>query len=136
MSSVIIYKEESYAIIGASMRVHSVLGAGFLESVYVEALRREFEKSGIVFEKERKLRVHFGDIRLDKYFKADFVCYQEILLEIKAVSFLIKDFERQVLNYLKASNKKLGLLINFGEKSLVYKRIINPDIRDNNSHNL
>ncbi|MCH5596527.1 GxxExxY protein [Niabella ginsengisoli] len=133
MASEIIYKEESHAIIGACMRVHSALGAGFLESVYVEALGKELESSGIVFEKEKKLRILFGNVWLDKYFKIDFVCYEDILLEIKAVSFLIKDFERQVLNYLKASNKRLGLLVNFGEKSLVYKRIINPNIRDNHS---
>jgi GxxExxY protein len=121
----IVYKEESYRIIGSCMVVHQKLGDGFLESVYQEALEIQFEKDDIPFIKERKLNIQFDDIQLDKYFKADFVCFNSIIVELKSTPFVHQNDLNQVLNYLKATDMKLGILVNFGEKSLTYKRVIN-----------
>lgn len=121
----ILYKDESYQLIGICMNIHSTLGFGFLEAVYCEILEKEFVRMNIPFQREVKLDLYFNGIKLEKQYKADFVCYDDIILEIKSVSFLHENFTRQTLNYLKATEKKLGLLINFGEKSLKYKRIIN-----------
>ena len=123
--STIIYKEESYQIIGAAMEVHRILGPGFAEAVYKEALAIEFELRSIPFEREKQLKISYKDRILKKNFQSDFVCYGKIVVEAKALSQLISDHEAQVLNYLKATNFRLGLLINFGEKSLVYKRLAN-----------
>lgn len=107
------------------MDVHRKLGNGFLESVNQEALEREFIKQDIPFLKQHKLNVFMDGEPLKKYFKVDFLCYSSIILEIKAVAFLSNDFSKQTINYLKASNLKIGLLINFGETSLKWKRFIN-----------
>ncbi len=107
------------------MEVHKNLGPGFLESVYSEALQLEFEKANIPYEKEKKLPVIYNDKPLKKYFKADFVCYNSIILELKATKFLIESDYRQTLNNIKATKFKLGILINFGELSLKYRRVIN-----------
>ena len=123
--SQLLFEEETYKIIGACITVHKKLGGGFLESVYEEALKRELEKEEIPFETQKKLKVFYDGSELSKYFIADFVCYEKIILEIKSVSFLNKNLESQVINYLKATNKEVGLLINFGEKSLKWKRFIN-----------
>ena len=125
MEDKILHKDESYNIIGICMNIHSNLGFGFLEAVYCEILEKEFIKNNIPYKREVKLDLFFNGEKLDKKYKADFVCYEDIILEIKSVSFLNETFKKQTLNYLKATNKKLGLLINFGEKSLKYKRIIN-----------
>ncbi len=90
-----------------------------------EALKRELEKEEIPFETQKKLKVFYDGSVLNKHFIADFVCFEGIILEIKSVSFLNKNLESQVINYLKATNKEVGLLINFGEKSLKWKRFIN-----------
>ena len=121
----LIYEEETYKIIGACMTVHKILGAGFLESVYEEALEKELIKVGVKFERQKKLHVYYDGDELKKYFIADFVCYDKIILEIKSVSFLAQNFKQQVINYLKSTNLELGLLVNFGEKSLTWKRFIN-----------
>ncbi|WP_034919531.1 GxxExxY protein [Gillisia sp. CAL575] len=123
--SKLLFEEETYKVIGACMTVHKNLGSGFLESVYEEALRRELKKEEIPFETQKKLKVFYDGSELSKYFIADFVCYEKIILEIKSVSFLNKNLESQVINYLKATNKEVGLLINFGEKSLKWKRFVN-----------
>ena len=125
MDEKIIFKEESYKIIGICMNIHSTLGNGFLEAVYSELLEKEFVKNNIPYQREVKLDLFFNGEKLDKKYKADFICFDNIILEIKAVSFIHENFTKQTLNYLKATDKKLGLLINFGEKSLKYKRIIN-----------
>ena len=125
MDEKIIFKEESYKIIGICMNIHSTLGNGFLEAVYSEVLEREFVKNNIPYLREVKRDLFFNGEKLDKKYKADFICFDNIILEIKAVSFIHENFTKQTLNYLKATDKKLGLLINFGEKSLKYKRIIN-----------
>lgn len=121
----ILYKEESYKIIGACMKVHRILGPGFLESVYQEALQKEFQEQKIPFEQEVKLNVYYNGQRLNKFFKADFLCHNKIVLEVKAVSFLPPSAWLQLRNYLVTANKDLGILINFGESSLKYKRIVN-----------
>jgi GxxExxY protein len=106
------------------MSVHQKLGNGFLESVYQEALEKEMNKEEIPFERQKKIRIKYEDEYLEKYFMADFVCYHRIILEIKAVTALINDHMAQVLNYLKATNYPVGLLINFGQPSLIWKRLI------------
>ena len=121
----IIYKEESYKIIGACMEVHKKLGAGFLESVYSEALEIEFKNVGIPYEREKKLPVYYNDKPLKKYFRADYVCYNSIIVELKAIKYSTDADRKQTLNNVKATNFKLGLLINFGTPSLTYKRVVN-----------
>ena len=123
----ILYKEESYKIVGACMKVHRELGAGFLEAVYEEALKKEFINSGIPFENQVKLHVFYEGQQLNKYYKADFICYNKIILEIKSVSQVNDVFYGQIKNYLAATKIELGMLINFGLPSLTYKRIINSN---------
>ncbi len=106
------------------MDVHKELGSGFLESVYHEALSIEFEEREIPFVSEEKLEVLYKGRILDKYFEADFVCFDQIIIEIKAVSEIKGIHKAQVINYLKATGKKLGILINFGAESLEYERLV------------
>ena len=106
------------------MEVHSMLGCGFSEAVYQEALAIEMTERGIPFELEKLIQIDYKGKVLKKYYQADFVCYDKIILELKALSALTSEHESQLLNYLKATGLKLGILINFGEKSLVYKRFI------------
>lgn len=121
----IIFKNESYLIIGARMEVHKKLGAGFLESVYAEALGIEFKKLNIPYEREKKLAIFYDNKPLTKYFKADFVCYDSIIIELKSSKYLNEEDHRQTKNNVKATQFKLGLLVNFGTPSLTYKRIVN-----------
>lgn len=118
-------KEETFAIIGAAMDVHKQLGFGFLEAVYQEALAIELTIRGIPFVQERSINITYKQHQLSKYYIADFLCFENIIIEIKALSELTNTHEAQVLNYLKATGLKVALLINFGEKSLKYKRIAN-----------
>ena len=120
----LIYKEEAYKIIGAAMEVHRELGPGFLEAVYQEALELEFQKQNIPYEREKLLNIYYKGIKLKKHYSADFVCYDKIVVELKALSELNNDNAAQILNYLKTSELKLGLLLNFGAKSLQYKRLV------------
>ena len=106
------------------MKVHAELGAGFLESVYQEALEKQFIKDNVPYKREQKLRIQFDSELLDKYFKSDFVCYDKIIVELKSTSMIYKKDEEQLVNYLKATNIKLGILVCFGSKSLTYKRIV------------
>ena len=121
----LIFKEESYKIIGACMEVHKKLGPGFLESVYSEALELEFNNVAISYEKEKKLPVFYEDKPLKKFFRANFVCFDSIIIELKATKFLIDADKKQTLNNVKATNFKLGLLVKSGELSLKYHRVIN-----------
>ncbi|MBL7789482.1 MAG: GxxExxY protein [Chitinophagales bacterium] len=120
----IFLKEESYKIIGLCMEVHNQLGAGFLEIVYKDALEYEIRKENIRFEREKKFEVNYKGIVLPHNFYADFVVFNEIILEVKSTSNLCDADIAQCLNYLKVSQCKLAILVNFGEKSLVYKRIV------------
>ncbi len=106
------------------MEVHSKLGSGFLEAVYQEALVIEFEKRGIPFKQEEKLEIKYKDQTLSKYYEADFICYDKIIVETKAIKELSGIDEAQVINYLKATGLKIGLLINFGADSLEHKRLL------------
>lgn len=119
-----LFEDETYQIIGACMTVHRELGGGFLESVYQEALSIELEETDVPFVKEQRLQVTYKEQILNKYYYADFVCFGKIIVEMKAIDALLKEHKAQVLNYLKATGYKLGLLINFGAKSLEYKRVI------------
>jgi GxxExxY protein len=110
----ILFKDESYAIIGACIKMHSELGAGFLEAVYQEALEKEFTKRNIPFLRQPRLSLFFDGEKLKKYYIADFICYNSIILEIKATSFLSETTIKQLHNSLKASKQRLGILINFG----------------------
>ncbi|NGY37430.1 GxxExxY protein [Flavobacterium sp. XN-5] len=121
----ILYKEESFKIIGACMKVHRSLGAGFLEAVYEEALEKEFQVQEIPFKKQVKLELYYDNQKLNKHYRADFICYDSIILEIKAVQQIPIAFYAQLKNYLRCTKMELGMLINFGMTSLTYKRIIN-----------
>ena len=118
------YKEETYKIIGCAMEVHAELGHGFLESVYQEALSIVFDENDIPYEKEKVLKIFFRGKTLQKKFQADFYCYNNIIVETKAAKELTDKDLSQILNYLKATQKEVGLLINFGTKHLQYKRVI------------
>jgi len=120
----LIYKRDSYKIIGICMEVHNNLGAGFSEIVYKDALEYEFNKANISFEREKEYTVKYKDIILPHKFFADFVVADKIILEIKAVKKISDEFIAQVINYLAVSENKLALLVNFGEESLNYKRLI------------
>ena len=119
------YDEGTYKIIGAAMEVHRYLGCGFLEAVYGDALAIEFTNRNIPFEREKLINIKYKDTTLEHYYVADFVCYDSIIVELKAVTELNKTFEAQVLNYLNATGYESGLLINFGELSLKHHRIFN-----------
>ena len=116
--------QRTYKIIGAAMEVHKELGCGFLEAVYQEALEREFIDQAIPFRAQPFIKIAYKGKPLNKTYQPDFVCYDEIILEIKAISNLSGVEEAQVINYLKASGLNIGLLINFGAKSLEYKRFV------------
>lgn len=124
----IVYKEESYRIVGACMKVHSSMGAGFLEAVYQEALKEEFKKQEIPFEEQKKLSLFYESLRLKKFYRADFYCFDKIIVELKAVDYLNNNMRNQLTNYLKATKTKLGILVNFGKRSLEYHRILNPEV--------
>jgi len=120
----ILYREESYQIIGKCMEVHNQLGKGFLEIVYKDALEYEFKKANIPYEREKEYEVLYKDIILPHKFYADFVVFDKIILEAKAVSYLIEAHEAQTINYLKVSNCRLGLLVNFADTKLISKRFL------------
>jgi len=120
----LVYKEESYQIIGICMDVHNTLGRGFLEIVYKDALEYEFKKRAIPFEREKQYDVKYKEIILPHKYFADFVIFDKIILEIKAVEGIVDEFVKQTINYLAVSGCKLGLIINFGKEKLVYKRIV------------
>ncbi|MBC8243485.1 MAG: GxxExxY protein [Verrucomicrobia bacterium] len=115
---------ETYAIIGAAMAVHTELGNGFLEAVYQEALEREFQENKIPFEREQALAIDYRGAPLTTCYKADFVCFKSVIVELKALSDLTGTEDSQVINYLKASGLSRALLINFGTKKLQHKRSV------------
>ncbi len=119
----IIYKELSYAIVGAAMEVHRVLGPGFLEAVYQKALAHELTLRGIPFERQKELPVYYKG-QLVGHYVADLVVDGQIILELKAVSALTKAHEAQAHNYLAATGLRLAILLNFGAESLQQKRIV------------
>lgn len=120
----LIYKEECYQIIGKCFDVHNNLGPGFLEIVYKDALEYEFTKAKIPYSREKEYIVNYKEITLPHKFYADFVVIDKIILEVKAVAGIADEFIAQAINYLKVSNNKLALIVNFGELKLNYKRIV------------
>ena len=117
------YEEQTSKILNACIEVHNELGNGFLEPVYQEALEEEFKLQGIPYEREKLLPVMYKGKQLNKEYYADFVCYENIIVELKAVTNLVKAHKAQLLNYMKATKAEIGLLINFGETSLKWERI-------------
>jgi GxxExxY protein len=120
----LLYPEEVYHIIGACMEVHNELGGGFNEPVYQEALEIEFTDIGIPFEREKGLKINYKGKELRKRYVADFICFDLIIIELKSISGTLDEHIWQVINYLKVTDLRLGLLVNFGRKKLSYKRII------------
>jgi GxxExxY protein len=113
---------KTYAIIGAALEVHRQLGCGFLEGVYQEAMALELAERVIPFERERELPVEYKGKRLNVTYRADFICYGAVIVELKAVSRLTGVEEAQILNYMKVTGLETGILINFGAKSLETRR--------------
>lgn len=124
MNTSIIYKDESYLIIGKCFEVHNELGHGFLEAVYKDALEVVFKQGGILYEREKEYDIRFRNILLPHKFYADFVVLERMILEVKCVATLTDAHIAQTINYLKVSGNKLGLLVNFGRGKLEHKRLV------------
>lgn len=121
----LLFKDEVFQIIGAAIEVHRELGSGFLEAVYQEAMQVELRGRGIPFEAQKLLPIEFKGKILSKEYLADLLCYQEIIVELKAQERLTSREESQIMNYLKAARKRVGLLINFGSVGkLEWKRFV------------
>ena len=125
MGEELLYSDETYKLIGLCMKVHRELGCGFLEPVYQEAFEMLLKAEGVPYQREKQLPIYFMGQKLTKEYFADFVCYDKIILEFKAVSSLTAAHEAQLMNYLKASKMRMGLLCNFAETSFVYRRFVN-----------
>ena len=123
-NKLILLKEETFQIIGACMTVHTELGSGLLEAIYQAALEEEFKIQKLPHTREKELEVFYKNKLLNKKYQADFICHNEIIVELKATSTLEKSHEAQLINYLNITKSKVGLLINFGNKTLEYKRFI------------
>ena len=120
----LIYKDEVYAIVGAAMEVYNTLGSGFLEAVYQEAVEMELRARNIPCKAQQEIPIVYKGQRLKKSYLADLVAYDKIIVELKAISSLGRNEEAQLLNYLKATEMKVGLLINFGSyPDLQWKRM-------------
>lgn len=113
-SKKILYKEESYAVQGAVFEVYREMGCGFLEAVYQECLEKELIHQGIPFQSQAQLVLTYKGERLNQIYKPDFICYDKIIVELKAVKDIGDDHRAQMFNYLKVSGMRLGLLVNFG----------------------
>jgi GxxExxY protein len=117
---------ETYAIIGAAMEVHRILGARFVEPVYQSALELEFRLRGIPHLREPPLPVYYKGTRLEVSYRADFLCFEAVIVELKSVDHITTKEEGQIINYLAASKIRRGLLLNFGHRSLQYQRFLAP----------
>ncbi len=124
MEQPLLYKEEAFTIIGKCMEVHRTLGHGFLEIVYKDALGYEFRSAGMPYDREARFDVLYKDGILPHNFFADFTVFGKIILEVKSIEGLHDDLLARTLNYLKISGYRLGLLVNFGKRSLEYKRVV------------
>ena len=120
----LLYPEESYKIIGAIYEVHKELGPGLMEKVYQEALEKELELQGIPFEREKYFAIMYKGKELEQKYIADFVCYDKIVIELKAVDELLPVHKAQVINYLTITGYQLGLLVNFNETKIKPERIV------------
>jgi GxxExxY protein len=122
----LVYGEEVFAIVGAAIEVHKQLGPGFLESVYQEAMEIELSARNIPFGPQQEMYIQYKGQILNKYYVADFICYDKIVVELKALDQLTGKAQAQVINYLKASDMRVGVLINFGGKGrLEWQRFVN-----------
>ena len=119
----ILFKDESYKIIGAAMNVHNQLGCGFLEPVYQEALEIEMRLLQIPHQREISFPIIYKGRELEKRYVADFVCYDKIIVELKALSSITSEHKAQVINYLKATQFELGIILNFGTTRLTHERV-------------
>ena len=120
----LLYPEESYKITGALFEVHKALGPGLMEKVYQEALEKELKLQGIPFEREKEFTIVYKGDTLDQKYVADFVCYDKIVVELKAVDDILPVHKAQVINYLAITGYKLGLLVNFNVRLLSPERIV------------
>jgi GxxExxY protein len=120
-----IFKEENYKIVGICMEIHRILGGGLAEILYKDALEYEFQLHGIPFQREREYKVYYKDIILPHKYYADFVVYDNIILEVKAVKDIIDEHIAQTINYLKITESRLGIIANFSNSELQHKRLIN-----------
>lgn len=117
-------KDETYKIIGLAMEVHRIIGKGFLEVVYKDALEIEFSDNSIYYEREKHYTINYKGRLLKRKYIADFVVFDDLILEVKAQSGIYEEDIKQTINYLACSKSKLGLIINFGENSLTFRRVI------------
>lgn len=124
----VICRDEVFRIVGAAMAVSNELGCGFLEAVYQEALAMEFADCNIPFEAEKRINISYKNRLLKKEYFADFICFGQVIVEIKAIKQTTAIEEAQLLNYLKATNLPVGLLINFGSTKLEWKRYANTKV--------
>jgi GxxExxY protein len=121
----LVFREEVYAVVGAAIEVHRELGAGFLEAVYQEAMERELVLRGIAFESQRELAIQYKGQALAKSYVCDLLCFDNVLVELKAMDRLSGREEAQVINYLKSSGLSVGVLINFGAHGkLEWRRLV------------
>ena len=120
----LLFKDEVYAIVGAAMEVSNELGAGFLEAVYQEALEIELEERGIPLAAQVPVEIMYKGRRLAKEYIPDVICFDRVIVEIKALKQLTSNEEAQLLNYLKATGKPVGVLLNFGSPKLEWKRMV------------
>ncbi|TVQ82308.1 MAG: GxxExxY protein [Bacteroidetes bacterium] len=120
----LLYQDETYKIIGICFDVHNQLGPGFSEIVYKDALEYEFRTQNIYFEREVEYSVFYKTVVLPHKFYADFVVFEHIILEVKGIQRLAREHIAQTINYLKVSGNDVGLLVNFGEPKLTYKRLV------------
>lgn len=119
------YQNETYLIRGCMMKVYNELGSGFLEKVYQEALEIELKTANIPYLREAQLQVIYKGVPLQQTYIADFICYDKIIVELKAISELTDTHRSQVYNYLKATDMELGLLVNFGAPQIEIERLFN-----------
>ena len=123
----ILYEKEGYAIRGALFEVHKNLGIGFIEEVYQMALEMELALCGVPFEPQKEFTLSYKGVALPKTFRADVVCYGKIILELKAADCLLEENELQLINYLKATDKEVGLLLNFGKRPEIRRKAFDND---------
>ncbi len=124
-----LYKDRMYEIIGAAMSLYNELGSGYSEPIYQECLSVICSERGIPWEREKMLKMYFHGVELEKTYKADFVCYDDIIVELKAVSEILSEHRAQLFNYMRITNSKFGILINFGESQKLHaeKYMFNED---------
>jgi GxxExxY protein len=120
----LLLKEETGIVIGICLDVHKHLGHGFLEIVYKDALELEFRRQGIPYEREKEFDIRYKDVILSRRFYSDFLVFDQLIVEIKAADGLAPEHQAQLLNYLRASGHRVGIIFNFGRLKLEWKRMV------------